>query len=135
MKRGCQIVNRCNLCKESEESTDHILIHCAKTRELWIFLLGLFGVAWVFPDLVRNLLLQWKVEGFQKKNRAVWCLAPICLFWCVWKERNQRLFKDEELSDQGLKDLFFQILFEWIRDSLELDFTSMLIFLGTLFCG
>ena len=111
MKRGCQIVNRFNLCKESEESTDNILIHCAKTRELWIFLLALFGVAWVFPDLVRNLLLQWKVEGFQKKNRAVWCLAPICLFWCVWKERNQRLFKDEELSDQGLKDLFFRTLF------------------------
>ena len=129
------MVNKYNLCKESEESTNHILIHCAKTRELWIFLLVLFGVTWVFPVSLRNLLLQWKVKGFQKKNRAIWCLAPICLFWCVWKECNRRTFKDEELSDQGLKDLFFQTLFEWTRDSLELDFPSMLIFLDTLCCG
>ena len=115
------MVNRCNLCKESEESIDHILIHCAKTRELWIFLLALFGVTWVFLDSVRNLLLQWKVKGFQRKNRAVWGLAPICIFWCVWKECNRRIFKDEELFDQGLKALFFWTLFEWTRDSLELD--------------
>ena len=106
IKRRWQMVNRCNFCKESEELADHILIHCTKRRELWIFLLALFGVAWVFPNSVRNLLFQWKVKGFQKKNRAVWCLAPIFLFWCVWKECNWRIFKDE-LSDQGLKDFFF----------------------------
>ena len=82
------MVNRCNLCKESEESVYHILIHCAKTRELWIFLLALLGVTWVFPYSMRNLLLQWKVKRPQKKDRAVWHLAPIYLLWCVWKERN-----------------------------------------------
>ena len=35
MKRGCPLVNRCFLCKNSEESADHILIHCNKTRQLW----------------------------------------------------------------------------------------------------
>ena len=34
MKSGWQMVNKCNLCKDSEESATHILIHCAKTREL-----------------------------------------------------------------------------------------------------
>ena len=28
MKRGWSIINRCNLCKDNEESTDHIMIHC-----------------------------------------------------------------------------------------------------------
>ena len=32
------MVNRCNLCKESEESADHILIHCTKTRALDLFI-------------------------------------------------------------------------------------------------
>ena len=38
------MVNRYNLYKDSEESINHILIHCAKTRELWTFLdwLGYF---------------------------------------------------------------------------------------------
>ena len=85
---------------------------------------------------MRSLLLQWKVKGFQKKKkRAVWRLAPICLFWCIWKKRNQRTFKDEKLSDQRLKDLFIQTLFEQSRDSLELELLSILNFLDTLYCG
>ena len=37
------MVNRCVLCKENEESTDHILIHCGKTRELWTVVLSSLG--------------------------------------------------------------------------------------------
>ena len=90
MKRGWSMVNRFNLCKENEESADHILIHCGKTRELWSLLLSSFGLVWVFPDSVRNLLLEWKIKGLEKKRSAVWRIAPICLFWCIWGERNRR---------------------------------------------
>ena len=113
MKRGWSLVNRCNLCKDSEESTDHILIHCDKTRQLWTLLLTTFGLVWVFMASVRNLLLEWKFRGLGRKKRAVWWLAPICLFWCIWGKRNQRTFEDEELLDQRLKDLFLQSLVEW----------------------
>ena len=82
------MVNRCSLCKESEELADHILIHCGKTRMLWTMLLTSFGLVLVLPDLVRNLLLEWKVKGLIKKKRAVWRLTPMCLFWCIWGERN-----------------------------------------------
>ena len=34
----------------------------------------------MFSDLVRNLLLEWKVKGLRKKIRAVWRLASIGLF-------------------------------------------------------
>ena len=83
------MINRCNLCKDNEALADHILIHCARTRELWTFLLSSFGLVWVFLDLVRNLLLEWKVKDLGKKRRVVWRLVPICLFWYIWVERNQ----------------------------------------------
>ena len=51
------MVRRCSLCKESKESTDHILIHCGRAKELWAFLLESFRVKWVFLVSVRNLLL------------------------------------------------------------------------------
>ena len=86
------MVNRCNLCKENEKSVDHILIHCGKIRELWTLLLSSFGVVWVFPDSVRNLLLEWKIKGLGKKRSVVWRMTPICLFWCIWGERNRRMF-------------------------------------------
>ena len=83
------MINKCSLYKDSEESIDYILIHCDKTRELWCFFFFLsvvFGLVCVFPSLVKNLLLQWKVKGLNKKKRVVWRLALICLFWCIWKE-------------------------------------------------
>ena len=121
MRRGWSMVNRCNLCKENEESADHILIHCDKTRKLWNSLLSFFGVIWVFPNLMRNLLGEWKIKGLGKKRKAVWRLAPICLFWCIWGERNRRIFQEEEMSDTSLRKLFLRSLLEWSQQFLDLD--------------
>ena len=52
------MVNRCSLCKDSEESANHILIQCDKTRELWTLLLTSFNLVRVFPTSMRNLLLE-----------------------------------------------------------------------------
>ena len=29
---------------------------------------------------------------FSKQNSLVWNLAPLCLLWTVWRERNSRIF-------------------------------------------
>ena len=121
MRRGWSMVNRCNLCKENEETTNHILIHCGKTRNLWTWLFSSFGVVWVLPESVRNLLLEWKIKGLGKKRSVVWKMAPICLFWCIWGERNRRIFQEEEMSDMSLRKLFFRSLLEWSQQFLDLD--------------
>lgn len=33
-------------------------------------------------------------------------MAPLCILWSIWKERNRRCFDNEEMSVQRLK-LFF----------------------------
>ncbi|RVX08739.1 putative ribonuclease H protein [Vitis vinifera] len=130
MRRGWSMVNRCVLCKENEESTDHILIHCGKTRELWTVVLSSFGVVWVFPNSVRNLLLEWKIKGLEKKRSVVWKMVPICLFWCIWGERNRRMFQEEEKSDMSLKNLFLRALLEWSQQVMDVDFLSFMNLLG-----
>ena len=121
------MVNRCNLCKENEESADHILIHCGKTRELWTSLLSSFGVMWVFLDSVRNLLLEWKIKALGKKRSVVWRTMPICLFWCIWGERNRRMFKEEEMLDTSLRNLFLRSLLEWSQQFMDLSLFSELV--------
>ena len=81
--------------------------------KLWTFLLVVFGLVWVFLALVRNLLLEWKLKGLDFKKRAVWQLALICLFWCIWKEHNWKTFEDEEPFDKRLKDFFIWLILEW----------------------
>ena len=43
-RRGWILANRCCLCCAEEESINHILVHCSKTKILWDLVFSLFGV-------------------------------------------------------------------------------------------
>ncbi|RVW54677.1 putative ribonuclease H protein [Vitis vinifera] len=67
-KRGWALANRCFMCLEKEETINHLLLHCSRTRALWDLLFALFGVSWVLPFSVRDTLLCWN-GFFMGKNR------------------------------------------------------------------
>ena len=54
-----------------EESIDHILLHCAKTRTLWALFFTLFGVQWVLPASVKTTLLSWNGSFVEKKRESL----------------------------------------------------------------
>jgi hypothetical protein len=37
--------------------------------------------------------------------------------WCIWRERNNRVFVGEELSIPALKSSFLQTLYDWLKAS------------------
>ena len=78
-KRGQALANRCYFCQADEESIDHLLLHCEKSRALWEMLFTLFGVSWVFPSLVRETLLGWNSFFVGKRHKIVW-RAPFAFF-------------------------------------------------------
>ena len=59
MRRGFMMVGWCCMCKVSGESVTHLLLHCPVVREVWTFFLRSFGVSWVFPDSVCEVLSGW----------------------------------------------------------------------------
>ena len=56
-RRGWTMVNRCFLCREEEESIDHILLYYSKVRILGDLLFALFGIQWVQLAIVKEALL------------------------------------------------------------------------------
>jgi hypothetical protein len=64
-KRGICIVDWCCLCKKSGESPDHLLLHCSYAQALWSFAFSLFGISWVMPAKITDLLTSW-MGGFGK---------------------------------------------------------------------
>ena len=60
-----------------EESIDHILLHCAKTRTLWVLFFTLFGVQWVLPASFKMTLLGWNGSFVGKKRKEVWTTNPM----------------------------------------------------------
>jgi hypothetical protein len=101
------------MCKKCGESIDHLLLHCEVATELWSSLFQLFGVAWVMPRRVRELLVSWRGQLGNRTALKMWRLAPLCLMWCIWRERNARSFEDRETVMLELKKMMLQSLYTW----------------------
>jgi hypothetical protein len=75
-KQGLTLVNWCCLCKKSEETINHIFICCEFTSEIWYLVLTLFGVSWVMPCNILELLHCWKTQGRKQSKEAIWKSHP-----------------------------------------------------------
>ena len=56
MLRGRPLANRCCVCYCNAESVDHLLLFCSIAHSLWMYMLRLFGIDWVMPSSVVDLL-------------------------------------------------------------------------------
>jgi hypothetical protein len=122
-KRHMIVVNRCCMCKRSEETDDHFLLDCEVAFALWSAFFGRFELSCVMPRRVFKLLA---VGGPGEERRggggggggggwsaAVWKMVLTCFFWCLWKERNNRCFEDLERSSEDILLSCFCILYLW----------------------
>ena len=100
------------MCKGSGESVDHLLLHCEVVREVWNFILRSFGVSWVFPATVSELLFGWH-NWWGKQSLFVWNLVPHCIMWTIWHARNGRTFEDMEHSVGKIIERVMGSLYDW----------------------
>ena len=82
-KRNIVLVNRCGVCKKEEESIDHLLLHCESGQFLWNGFFSRFGLAWVMPRGVGDLLHCWWSGGCPR-SAMVWKMVPLCIMRCLW---------------------------------------------------
>jgi hypothetical protein len=65
------------------------------------------------PRLVKDMLGSWRGQKGNRTWLPIWRMAPLCLMWCVWRERNARCFEDCETGLMNLKRMMLQTLFMW----------------------
>ncbi len=123
-KRWVVLVNWCCLCKVDGESIDHLFIHCYLAKQLWDMILTLFGVHWVMPQKLQDLITCWPGALGRHSHAEIWKVIPHCLMWSIWRERNLWTFEGRELSPLDLQSLFFRMLFDWIQVISLFSFSS-----------
>ena len=132
--RGFDFVDWCIICHCNGETVNHLLLHCEKAYQLWSLVFRSFGISWVLPRSVADTLFDWW-NWFGKHSSSIWNLAPLCLMWCIGRERNWRTFEDRDKSDDQLLAYFNGSLFDWSR-AWGLTFRdSIPMFLSSLLCN
>jgi len=86
------------------------LICCSMAFKLWSSIFRMFGVKWVLPEMVLDLLCGWQCHG---PNLDVRNLIPLCLMWTIRRERNWRIFEDVEYMSSQIQASSISSLYEW----------------------
>ena len=93
---------------------DHLLIFYLVAHFMWMYMLHLFGIDWVMPGLVVDLLFCW-YHWLRKHNSDIWNLVSGCLMWTIWTKCIRCFFEDTEKLLAQLLDLCQRTLFDWSR--------------------
>jgi hypothetical protein len=99
----------------------------------WVTILTLFGVEWVIPRIVPELLTSWGALFGYGPAKEVWRLVSMCLMWCIWRERNARQFEDVKTSMMELRKHLLNTLYIWIASHHSLNVFTYADFLNLFY--
>ncbi|XP_006352585.1 uncharacterized protein [Solanum tuberosum] len=132
-RRGIQICSRCFMCGEEAEVNSHLFLHCRTAANLWNMFLCILGVNWVMPKTTLELLRQWEGVGRRRRSKEDWwkCI-PACIWWTLWKERNERSHDGKLNSTQKIKMNSLSLLYFWCKQDLVGEVDSLVDFKAQL---
>ncbi len=125
-RRRVIVLDWCCMCKKNGESISHLFLHCSAAREIWNFIFSIFGIQWMMPCGIIELLANWGSSCSSMRVRKLWEMIPLCLFWCIWRERNCRNFEGEEKNLMELKGMVLCTLMDWSNATGVGSFFSVL---------
>lgn len=88
-----------------------LFVHCDCSYSLWCRLLARCGGA------------NRSMEGFFffGSSLILWRLIPFAIFWSVWKERNNRIFRGSLLTVEDLSQIVVVQVAKWASFKKEFD--------------
>ena len=121
----------CIMCRHCGKTVDYLLLHCEMAYRLLSFVFITFGLSWVTPSSIPDFLFGWW-NWLGKHSSQIWNLVPLCILWCIWKERNRWTFEDLDSSGDQMLASFSGTLFYWSWTSGLTTSDSLPSFLSSL---
>ncbi|XP_023769257.1 uncharacterized protein LOC111917854 [Lactuca sativa] len=120
-ERGVSIPNQlCQLCHNDPETVDHVFVKCefAKGTREWIFKwCGIKTQDFSHIKEIIDFAAEW---GNCPKKRDLFNSIVFCLFWNIWKARNNRVFKELKTSHTKVADDIISRSYLWCKHRSKL---------------
>lgn len=120
------------MCKHEAESVDHLFLHCDTAKKCWNTCFKAFGIQWVMPKSVLEMVGSWWCRSNNKDALVFWNLVPHTTLWAIWRKRTRKTFEGEEWGIEKLIYYIFELLFEWGNPGLFFRQTTLEDFLDSL---
>ncbi|XP_021721052.1 uncharacterized protein LOC110688593 [Chenopodium quinoa] len=86
----------CPWCGDATETVEHALVGCSRVRDLWTECNCEQMTDWSTAASVCDLVVSWKALGSKVKQRGMF------LAWCIWGERNRKIFENKTTPNEIL---------------------------------
>lgn len=106
-------------CKSEEESVHHLLLFCPFAWKGWTDMMQWWGLVWVLPGSVEDLLLWWSGVKFNQIVLRMWRVVPLTVMWSLWKARNECLFSGKPVEWNELTELVKVRVALWSKMNIE----------------
>lgn len=86
------------------------------------------NISWAFPFLFRELISGWWIRDLDGLLSTIWAYLLRVIYWCLWNERNSRIFDGDSRSYEQLLVHIHNTLLEWIfirSDFVEREWASI----------
>jgi len=106
----------CPSCGEQIESNDHVFTSCNFVNLVWTIISTWLKIPPIFAFSFNDLL---KIHDFASKDKTKKKIIQAIVYstiWCVWKQRNEKIFKGTPTSVTATIGCIKAITFLWIRN-------------------
>lgn len=100
-RHGLQDHDECALCDQDPESVEHLLLHCAMSKQIWWNTLDWLGMSSRFVGSNLVIAETWSHlrNGLPKQTGKELDTIFVLVAWQLWKERNARVFQREASTE------------------------------------
>lgn len=105
-KKGIKIPNlACHLCNKTSEMVNHLLVNCEFTKGVYEWVFKWCGIKTQQLSTVCDFINFAALWGNCPKKRSIFFSILCCLWWNVWMERNDRIYKELRTSFTKIADM------------------------------
>ncbi|CAN0879471.1 hypothetical protein LINGRAHAP2_LOCUS13060 [Linum grandiflorum] len=115
-QRGFNLARKCVLCNKQSESIDQYLFRqCEFSCMIWNRFSSALSLLGPFQNDMVGFILAWKGMNCISRFKDVIKVLLHATLWCIWLERNRRIFREESRSTLQILHQICSLVGVWLQ--------------------
>lgn len=104
--RGFKMASRCCVCKQKQDSMQHLLWGCAFSVQIWCWICNIFNfrLPASFTDIISFTIQKRKLV------KSLWLIAAYTIVRELWFLKNRIIFEDKQESEEQFKNKIIKLI-------------------------